>query len=317
MSPYPFHIVNKPSQQQWQQVIHLIVKELDWSNSIEDLNSWMDAFPAGDFCLYMAIENSSGKVLGTITRANYKTNGLEPISTIGLFYIRPEYRGNAIGSTLWTAAMEHCVDNKFLFGAEKMWRKYADKSGFSQFPTWKVNVTAICCSNLNPTTLEQQPLASELSLKSWSEVSFKSICEFDQHLLNGIDRSMYLTSFLRQNESTTKVIKNDSTGEVTGICRIRKIIGGNLEVGPFYSTTEHSGGLLLAATLQTMTDWRDQTNIYFKLPSNNESAQNLVQRLGQGTHKLEYVLTPQYTKQILQIDTKLVYSVTETDVALL
>ncbi|KAI1696651.1 acetyltransferase (GNAT) domain-containing protein [Ditylenchus destructor] len=301
LSKMDLKIVKTITQEQWLNVIHTIVDQLGWNNSESDLEIW---------------RKKSGRAIGVATRSDYSLPGSEKLSGIGLFYVRPEYRGKDIGKALFQAVIDDCAEKKFLYGAMAMWEKYATRSGFSQIPTWRMLFISIETSYLDLSSLEDQHRTDhtdpEFQIKHWREVDLDSIIKLDLQVTNGMDRRTYMKATLEQPKTWTMIATECQTGDVIGICRAREVIGDHLDIGPFYATSPKVAGRLLRRTITSVPNWRLRSRIDFKPPSNNADAVKLINQIAREKRK-ESFLVPQFTHEIVPMDNALVYSVTETD----
>ncbi|KAI1709164.1 acetyltransferase (GNAT) domain-containing protein [Ditylenchus destructor] len=306
-------IVKTITQKQWLDVIHTIVDQLDWNNSESDFDTWRKGYSKQDFDVYVALEKESGRAIGVATRSDYCLPDSEKLSGIGLFYVRPEYRGKDIGKALFQAVIDDCAEKKYLYGAMAMWEKYATRSGFNQIPTWRMLFISVKTSDLDLSSLENDSHSdTEFQIKPWREVDLDSIFKLDLQVTNGMDRKMYMKATLEQPNTWTMVATECQTGDVIGIFRAREVIGGHLDIGPFYATSPKVAERLLRRTITSVPGWQSRSRVDFKPPSNNGDAVKLINQIAKEKRK-ESFLVPQFTHEIIQMNNALVYSVTETD----
>ncbi|KAI1709167.1 hypothetical protein Ddc_14004 [Ditylenchus destructor] len=208
-----------------------------------------------------------------------------------------------------------------------MWEKYATNSGFSNMPSWKMLFLSVKMCDVDLSSLEDDShhdpeshrdhTDPEFQIKSWTEVDFDSIFKFDLQVTNGLERKMYMKAALEQPNTWTMVATDCESGNVIGFCRAREVIGRHLDMGPFYANSRNVADKLFRRTIESVPDWRSRPKMYFKIPSNNPDTMALVDRVSNGKKKQDTFYVPQFTGEVFEMNTDLVYSIIETDCALI
>ncbi|KAI1696652.1 acetyltransferase (GNAT) family domain-containing protein [Ditylenchus destructor] len=121
LSQMGLKIVKTITREQWLDLIHAVVDDLDWNNSESDLETWRKSFTKENFGIYLAVAKESSQVVGVVTRSDFDIADSTKLSFIGMFYVRPEYRGKYVGKALFEAAIEDCSESVSLYG-EKFWK---------------------------------------------------------------------------------------------------------------------------------------------------------------------------------------------------
>lgn len=64
-------------------------------------------------------------LIGAIGVASFEADSCEeePLSVLGMFVVRPEYRGKSVGSALFQMALKQCRPNIFLFSGKRFAKK--------------------------------------------------------------------------------------------------------------------------------------------------------------------------------------------------
>lgn len=92
-----------------------------WNPGIDDAAAFQNADPMGFF-----VARSDGKAVGCISVVNHS----DQFAFLGLYIVRPEFRGQGIGKALWDYAIEHSAGRTIgLDGVPDQQANYA-RSGF-------------------------------------------------------------------------------------------------------------------------------------------------------------------------------------------
>uniref|UniRef100_A0A7E4ZTW9 N-acetyltransferase domain-containing protein n=1 Tax=Panagrellus redivivus TaxID=6233 RepID=A0A7E4ZTW9_PANRE len=141
-------ILEHAGQAEWLQIVQLVGELESWLLSDNDFNQWSNGLGPENFNLIVAVDKATQKqVVGSVATALYKSiDGSPPLVTVGMFFIRPEYRGLGLGLILFEKVL---ADPRFkgvnrgLNGVPAMTKKYASKHGFDKYADWKLGVAGM------------------------------------------------------------------------------------------------------------------------------------------------------------------------------
>ncbi|KAH7729093.1 Protein T24A6.20 [Aphelenchoides avenae] len=304
-----YEVVDNPSQDIWKDLLKQVVEGEGWLNSVHDYSSWLKGFRDGQFHLLAAIHKETGRLMGAVSVGTYDAASAkdEPLSVYGMFVVLPEFRGQGIGLKLFDEAMKLGVENKFLFAAQAMSEKYASRYGFDKITPWRFQRLHANCSNVRTHRLA---FDTSLEVKDLQDVEWSKVHDYDRKFVSTTDRRRYLEAFLTQEESYSKVVLN-SANQVIGICHIRSCHGNQLGIGPLYANDQTVASTALRATLEAVYGLAERTKIHMNIPSNNEDALELFRHLTDCEFNGETLLTPQFTKKIIEVPTSQVHDFDE------
>ncbi|KAH7705664.1 Protein NAPE-2 a, partial [Aphelenchoides avenae] len=298
MADRSYVIEDRPPVKMWKELVKLVVEGEGWLNSTHDYASWQEGFADENFHLFVAVDKENHTLVGAIGVASFENVRPEedPLSVLGMFVVRPEYRGKAVGSALFQRALEQCMPNIFLFSAKTMTQKYADRYGFKEICDWQLETYAAKCSDVH---LDGIPTDNTLTVADISDVGWEKIHAYDAAFAGGVDRKAYLEAFLKQCDSFSKVALKEN-GDVVGLCHIRVCHGNELCIGPFFADDEAIASTTLRGVLESVGDLPTYNSIYLKTPSTNGRAKTMFSELCGGKCALRASIVPQFTKKKLE-----------------
>lgn len=213
-------------------------------------------------CFYLADPNGffigklNGEPIGSISAVKYEGG----FGFVGLYIVKPEYRGKGYGIALWNRAMEYLEGcNAALDGVVEQQDNYK-KSGF-----------VLAHRNIRYELSQAQRLTTnDNSIIDVKEIEFSRINEYDKsHFL--FERDVFLVKWLTQKNAVGRVYLSD--GEVKGYSIIRKC-GIGYKIGPLFADTPDIADALFNSLIATANG----EPVYLDIPEVNPEALALVTR---------------------------------------
>lgn len=225
-----------------------------WNPGLHDAEAFYDTDPEGFF-----LGKLDGEPIGCISAVKYNKH----FGFIGLYIVRPEFRGKGFGIKLWDAALQYLgARNIGLDGVVDQQEKYK-KSGFR---------------------LAYRNIRYEGSDIAAHDVSSKNIVTLDQvrfPALQAYDKSIFLASrpqFVKawiNQEGATALGRVDDDGHLCGYGVIRPCRVG-YKIGPLFAERESHAEELL----QALVGHAGNGPVYIDVPEANQAAVGLVERFG-------------------------------------
>ncbi|KAH7678340.1 Protein T24A6.20, partial [Aphelenchoides avenae] len=152
------------------------------------------------------------------------------LTTIGLFFVSPEFRGISLGLELWNRIDDGAEGSKTVIATPRMGEKYRRLYGYEKVAETvrilEVNVDDIVCGGYVHTAgiAFRAPFARELT----------KLFEYDETFLDGFERGSYLRDICRRYDAYLKAAfdKNDN---IVGYGVLRLCYDDRLAVGPLYA----------------------------------------------------------------------------------
>jgi ribosomal protein S18 acetylase RimI-like enzyme len=221
-----------------------------WNPGVHDAEAFLAADQGG-----FLIGSLGGEPIAAISIVQYD----ERFAFLGLYIVRPEWRGQGHGLTMWRAAMERAGTRTIgLDGVVDRQPDYA-RSGFRLV-------------RRNVRYGGQGGGSVPDGLVPVDEVAAEAIARYDASIFPA-DRSSFLASWLRMPASVGLAVARD--GAVSGYGIARRCRTG-YKVGPLFADDEASAERLLAGLVARI----GETPFFLDVPEPNEAAVRLVRRLG-------------------------------------
>lgn len=220
-----------------------------WNPGLDDAAAFFAADPAG-----FLIGELAGEPVATVSAVRYGNN----FGFIGLYIVKPEYRGRGCGLAIWQAACGRL--SGLVAGLDGVLAQQANyrKSGF------ELAYRHIRFRGRTETGAFSGK-ARTLTLND-----FTQLAELDrQHF--GTDRTTFLRAFAFAPESRTVGIF--SFGELTGFGMIRRCVEG-WKIGPVFSHDQAGAVEIVTTLLHTGS----VENFYWDVPEPNAVAMELASR---------------------------------------
>lgn len=223
-----------------------------WNPGLSDAECFYRADPKGFF-----VGELNGEPIGCISAVAYD----DLFGFLGLYIVRPEFRGKGFGLQLWNAAMEYMGNrNVGLDGVVAQQENYR-KSGFRlAYRNIRYSGANIFSSHTAPDTV--------LKLSS---LRFENVVRYDR-LLFPAWRADFLKEWINQPCGQALGVI-DSTGNIAGYGVIRPCRIG-FKIGPLFADDEHIAETLFLA----LSKYAAKTSIFLDIPEVNSAAVDLVQR---------------------------------------
>lgn len=221
-----------------------------WNPGLNDADCFYHTDPDGFF-----IGELDGKPVGCISAVAYG----DEFGFIGLYVVKPEYRGKGFGIRLWKAALEYLGDrNTGLDGVIAQQENYR-KSGF------RLAYRNIRYEGLADNSIQEDTVALET-------LPFKDVVRYDAEIFS-VQRTEFLRRWIRQPGSTALGYVED--GRLTGYGVIRPCLSG-YKIGPVFADHENAARSLCHALSSTVPGQA----IFLDVPEVNPAGNALAKRLG-------------------------------------
>ncbi|KJH50947.1 acetyltransferase, GNAT family [Dictyocaulus viviparus] len=259
----------------------------------EDYSTWMNSFEK--FWYYMAIDKDSNEAVGGVCLAfdrSVSGNSDEDLYYVGMYYVRPEWRGSGLGTMLFEKILKIAGNsNTVLNGVMKMTDRYAAKYSFDKMVEYKHNFASISTEKLVIPRID-----SQCFIKDLTEVNESDVIAYDAKISHR-NRSKYLLNYITVGSCYTKVAV-DSKGKIIGIGCLRVTYSNDLCTGPLYADNEAAARSLLAGMLSMVPNLTSHKTFASLYPAINEDATRLFESIGDGHMKIVPFSQCQFTKKI-------------------
>lgn len=223
-----------------------------WNPGLHDAECFYAADPDG---FLMGLLN--GEPIGCISAVSYAGR----FGFIGLYIVRPEFRGRGYGIQLWKAAIDRLAgQNVGLDGVVAQQANYA-KSGFRLLHR-NVRYQGKC-----------QQTARHASFVAASEVGFEPIRDYDRQIFPE-PRDAFLQKWLTQPAAGAFAAMHD--GQVSGYTVVRKCRSG-WKIGPLAADDLETARHLLLAAGSYATPGEA---VFLDVPETNGAAKSLIAEFG-------------------------------------
>uniref|UniRef100_A0A914P642 N-acetyltransferase domain-containing protein n=1 Tax=Panagrolaimus davidi TaxID=227884 RepID=A0A914P642_9BILA len=299
-------------EDRWKDAVQNTGNYESWVLADEDFDRWSNGFGKENFNLFVAIENGTNKTIGHVATAFYQSiNGSEPLLTVGMFFVLPEFRGTGLGWKLFEQVLQNPKFkgiNWGLNGVPQMTKKYATKFGFDKYPKWQIGSFEIFIENIN---LKRLNTNSSIKTVSFKEIDFKKFIEYDSAMIGGIRRDGFIKNWLDSENAFSKIALNLSDEKIVGICNIRICFKKQLVIGPFYADSKEIAENLLKDVLKMILDLNQFTKIFLFPATTNKDAKEIFEKLADGKIQEYDAMYGQFTNHVIDVDASKIYSITE------
>lgn len=228
-----------------------------WNPGVHDATAFFATDPQG-----FVVAESDGVVVGAGAIVAYDKS----MGFMGLFIVKPEFRGKGYGRELWFRRLEMLKSRLGpdgiigLDGVEAMQGFYA-KGGFKFSHNairyvGKVNVNEADVHDTQPA----------------HTISFDDIAAFDK-MHFGVERREFLKIWLQPPLGAARVVVNDQ-GVMIALGVIRKCVDDGYKIGPLFADNFQNADKLFRALAATVRG----ENIYLDTPVINENALALARK---------------------------------------
>ncbi|QGJ69281.1 Acyl-CoA N-acyltransferase [Planctomycetales bacterium 10988] len=251
-----------------------------WNPGLHDAASFYEADPEGFFIGLLKDEP-----VATISAVKYGNE----FGFLGLYIVKPEYRGQGFGKQVWKAGLEYLEGcNIGLDGVVEQQENYK-KQGF-----------AMAYKNLRYQGIGGGERPEVSGLTSLSAIPFEEIEAYDREMFPA-PRPNFLQSWIKQPESIGFAIKKD--GQLAGYSLARRCHEG-YKVGPLFAGDSEIAEQLFVAIKSELDQ---ETPVILDIPIVNPAAVDLVQR-----HKMVLVFETarMYTRSAPDISLGKVFGIT-------
>ncbi len=256
-----------------------------WNPGLDDALTFAQADPNGFFV--GLVEN---KPVAAISNVKYNAE----FSFLGLYIVKPEFRGQGLGYKIWQHALNYSGSaNCALDGVIEQQANYI-KSGFKleqrniRYALGKNNISS----------------AIDRHLQSITEANLDLTLDYDKDFFP-VPRGRFLTSWLFALHA--KAFTYFAGGKIHGYGVIRKCHNG-YKVGPLFADSQEVATVLFQGLCSSV---EQNQNIFIDIPEPNLKAKALMQ---------DFNLSPvfetarMYTKQIPNISMQCTYGITTFEI---
>lgn len=192
-----------------QQILDWAAQE-GWNPGLDDAEAFFRADPHGFF---IAVDDDNTPV-AAISVVNHS----DDFAFLGLYIVRPEFRGQGIGFGLWTHAMNHAGNRTVgLDGVEAQQNNYK-KSGFTLYG-----------STTRYTGQIQRQSHPDIRIAGAKDIP--RLIEIEANA-SGVKKPDYLAAWFENVSGRTTILRHDPNG-ISGFCTIRACQNG-AKIGPLY-----------------------------------------------------------------------------------
>lgn len=257
-----------------------MAKEEGWNPGLYD-----------DLCFYAADPNGflvgllDGEPVACISAVAYDTT----FGFIGLYIVKPGYRGKGYGLQIWNAAMHYLGSRNIGLDGVTAQQENYKKSGF-----------ALAYRNIRYEGVSRIMQEQYTDVIFLAEVTLEEILQYDTQLFPAA-RPEFLRMWTMQPGSRTVVALDDGT--VVGYGTIRQCDRG-YKIGPLFADTDIIAEKLFATINNTIAPG---STMYLDTPEINPAAVALAERHGM---TVVFETARMYTGEFPDIDLQKVFGVT-------
>ena len=222
-----------------------------WNPGLRDAEAFRAADPDG-----FLLGSLDGEPIAAISLVNYDSR----FAFLGLYIVRPEFRGRGHGMSMWRAALARAGSRNIgLDGVVEQQANYA-RSGFR-----------LVRRNVRYSGQGGEPSGPD-GLVSISDVPMEAVVRYDAGIFPA-DRSSFLKTWLRMPGARGLAAVRDGT--VTGYAIARPCRTG-FKIGPLFADDEATAERLLGGLVSAIGD----QPFFLDIPEPNDAAGRLVERFG-------------------------------------
>jgi GNAT superfamily N-acetyltransferase len=231
-------------------------KNEGWNPGYDDANSFYNADPSGHFMGFL-----SGIPVGCISAVAYG----KAFGFLGLYIVRPEYRGKGYGIQLWKHALKHLgARNIGLDGVaarQQDYQKYAFRLAYRNL-RYGGNVAGNNGMSISKNIVE---LAS---------FNIDDIVKYDSKMFP-TPRQKFLGEWVSQKGAKALGYVLQNAGRLSGYGVIRPCVTGH-KIGPLFADNEEIAERLFYALTKGVAN----DLVFIDIPEGNENALRLAKRMG-------------------------------------
>lgn len=257
-----------------------------WNPGVYDAEAFWVADPEG-----FVVAELNDEVIGGGAIVKYD----DKLGFMGLFIIRPEFRGQGFGRELWYQRRDLLRSRLNpgatigMMGVEVM-QDFYHKGDFNYYSSairfgGRVNV----------------PEPKDALIVELNKVDFRKIVEFDRKHF-GAARPTFLRKWIAPEAGKGLALLNDD-GEIEGIGIIRLTMNGGFKIGPLFANTK----LAADTVFRSLACHAQGEKIYIDPPSNNLAALGLCANYGM---EKQFVCGLMYYGQPLKLPWNNIYGFT-------
>jgi ribosomal protein S18 acetylase RimI-like enzyme len=236
-----------------------------WNPGINDGECFYDTDPNGFF-----IGELSGVSVGSISAVAYD----DTFGFIGLYIVKPEYRGKGFGIRLWNAAMDYLGDRNIGLDGVLAQQDNYERSGFR-----------LAYKNVRYGGIVKGK-RSELVL-GLDKTSFNDLLSYDSQIFP-VPRQRFLKRWVTQPKSAAYCFFEGATIVGYGVIRLCR---NGYKIGPLFADSEEAAEGLFNA----LADKAAGAPVYLDVPEVNTAAISLAERYGM---RAVFETVRMYTKKL-------------------
>jgi predicted GNAT family N-acyltransferase len=268
-------------------------KAEEWDTGVLDVDKYYVMDPTGYF-----VAEKDGQLIGSISLVQCSANLL----FVGSYICKKEFRGQGIGSKLWSFAWARKNADKFNVGLDcdlHLVGMY-QKRGFKPYH----------CDNLYRLSLSPQkstalPALDGINIRVF-DIENQSPVSLEQ--LSAFDSQYYFekrTKFLQEWCADYRtLVALDSHNTIVGYTAIRPIVTGGYKIGPTYATNINVAINLIVEQIQ---EFDETEKIYLDIPELNPNLSTLIDLFGL---KLVSKCVKMYTKYVPDVPFDKIFAIT-------
>lgn len=219
-----------------------------WNPGIHDGACFYATDPAGFF-----VAELDGELVGSISAVSYN----DSFGFIGLYIVKPEFRGIGIGTRLWEAGMAYLTDHNIGLDGVLAQQPYYNRHGF-RTAYHNIRYEGVGGGIMPEGVVEI------------SEVPYEELLEYDAGIFPA-HRPQFIKCWLVQPEGAALAVLEDS--HLAGYGVIRKCQIGH-KIGPLFADNEHIAEDLFSALKSHVPG----EPVFFDTPEVNPKAVALAER---------------------------------------
>ncbi|HOO31553.1 MAG TPA: GNAT family N-acetyltransferase [Thermotogota bacterium] len=225
-----------------------------------------------------------GEMVSAISIVKYKNH----FAFLGLYLVKPEYRGNGFGIDLWNHAIGlHGTYNIGLDGVSEQQANYR-KSGF-MFAHRNIRYRGI-----------KSEITRSVQSMNLGDIPFETLCQYDRRCFPS-ERTEFLRTWISREGTRGYGIME--ANRLKGFGVIRKCVNG-YKIGPLFADTAEMAENLFLALIDPLEPGVD---FFLDIPEINRKATELVLK-----YKMENVFETarMYTKEVPDLSTEKIFGIT-------
>lgn len=244
------YLIRKMLRQDVDFAIDLAAEE-GWNPGISDAGSFYSADPDGFF-----ISELDGEPIGCISAVSYGGS----YGFIGLYIVKPEYRGRGYGIKLWDAAMGYLGDRNIGLDGVIAQQEDYKKSGFK-----------LAYRNIRYTGTAPGSKAAE-RVTDLNDVPFEDLVEYDGNIFS-VRRPGFLKGWVARPGGAAVAVLEE--GRLAGYGVIRECRAG-YKIGPIFA----DDGTIAEDLFNALSSKAHGKPVFLDVPEINKDAVRLAEKYG-------------------------------------